>query len=117
MKLITAVVLKTLLKNAAATIADPERDTMQDKTVKFFNPCGAATWFFSEAEQIPASENYNGRDDLRLFGWCDLGLGAGCAELGYVMLSELQGIRLMGGLGIERDMWHEGTLGEAVNSG
>ena len=111
MKLITKEVRALLTKNAAATVADPERDTMTDSTVKFFNPCGAATWYISEAEFYPAIGQQG--EEARLFGWCDLGI-PGCAELGYVMLSDLQRIRGMGGLGIERDLYHSGTLGEAA---
>ncbi len=59
--------------------------------VKFFNPCGAATWFATE---------FDGVD--RFFGWADLGFG--CGEFGYFSLSELASIRLPYGLTIERDM-------------
>jgi len=114
MKLLTKALTKQLLANAAATQADQDRDTMQDKTVKFFNPCGAATWYFSEAEMIPAKDSYTGQDDFRFFGWCDLGMGPGCAELGYVMLSELKSIKLPFGLGIERDLYWDGTLHEGM---
>jgi hypothetical protein len=45
-------------------------------------------------------------------------MGPGCTELGYVMLSELQSIRLMGGaLGIERDLyWSNKSLEEVVQT-
>lgn len=59
---------------------------------KFFNPCGSATW-------IVSSLDADG-DTL----WCLADLGMDCAEQGTVSLSELRGIRLPGGLGIERDI-------------
>ena len=61
--------------------------------VKFFDPTGAATWLITE--MMPAEPDI-------LFGLCDLGMG--CPELGYVSLSELQGVRGRLGLGIERDL-------------
>jgi hypothetical protein len=60
--------------------------------VKFFNPLGAATWL--------ATELYDDGDTL--FGLADLGFG--CPELGCFSLSELAGIHLPFGLGIERDL-------------
>jgi len=62
---------------------------------KFFNPIGAATWYICEAEDLG--------DDLRMFGWCDLG----SPELGYVMLSELGSYDGPLGLGIERDIFFD----------
>ena len=61
--------------------------------VKFFDPTGVATWLITE--MMPAEPDI-------LFGLCDLGMG--CPELGYVSLSELQGVRGQLGLGIERDL-------------
>ncbi|MGC6331148.1 DUF2958 domain-containing protein [Rhizorhabdus sp. FW153] len=60
--------------------------------VKFFNPLGAATWF--------ATELYDDGDTL--FGLADLGFG--CPELGTFSLSELAGVNLPFGLGIEREI-------------
>lgn len=68
------------------TIPEPDHNPV----VKFFNPCGASTWLISEMDE-----------DGRMFGLCDL--GQGFTELGYVMLDELESIRLPFGLGIERD--------------
>lgn len=93
MKLITADIRVQLLKNGAArTDADPM------PVVKFFNPTGAATWLITE--MMPDEPDI-------LFGLCDLGMGH--TELGYVSLSELEGVkRRLGlgilGLGIERDL-------------
>ena len=72
---------------------------------KFFNPCGAATWIIM------------GRDadepDI-LFGVADLGMG--CVEAGSISLSELAGIKLRFGLGIERDRSFSGgqSLSELI---
>jgi hypothetical protein len=83
MKLITREIELKLKKNMAL----PEGD--RRPVVKFFGG-GACTWLISERE-----------GDI-LFGLCDLGLG--CAELGYVALSELEGLRFPPfGLGVERD--------------
>jgi len=60
--------------------------------VKFFNPCGAATWYAIEYD--PESREF--------FGYVDLG-DPMCAELGYFSLDELESIRLPMGLKIERD--------------
>jgi hypothetical protein len=65
-----------------------------DPIVKFFNPTGSQTWEIFEGS--PEG------DDWRLFGMCDLGFGS--PELGYVMLSELEGLDVGFGLGIERDI-------------
>ena len=59
--------------------------------VKFFNPCGAATWLATELDE----------DGDTLFGLADLGFG--CPELGSFSLSEIANVRLSFGLGIERD--------------
>jgi hypothetical protein len=63
--------------------------------VKFFNPCGAATWLITKMED----------DRDTLWGYCDLGMG--CVEFGTVSLNELSNIRLRFGLGIERDLHWE----------
>lgn len=61
--------------------------------VKYFNPVGAGTWLITEAEQLS-----NG--DWRLFGYMHIFEW----EWGYVLLSELQNIKLPYGLGIEKDL-------------
>lgn len=67
-----------------------ERDPVP--VVKFFNPCGAATWLATELDQ----------DGDTLFGLADLGFG--CPELGSFSLAELAAVRLRFGLRIERDL-------------
>lgn len=69
--------------------------------VKYFNPCGAGTWLITEGEQ---QEN----GDWLLFGYCHIFEW----EWGYVMLSELESVRLPFGLKIEREMY--GASGKKV---
>jgi hypothetical protein len=61
--------------------------------VKYFNPCGAGTWLITEAVQQEDG-------DWLMFGYCHIF----CWEWGYVLLSELQNLRLPFGLAIERDL-------------
>lgn len=64
---------------------------------KFFNPTGAGTWLITETEKMEDG-------DYRMFGYCHLGDDE-MAELGYVLLSELQNMKLPLGLSIERDLY------------
>lgn len=79
-----------LTRCAAARLGQPEPDPVP--VVKFFSPVGAATWL---ATELCA-------DGDTLFGLADLGFG--CPELGTFSLSEIAGVRLPLGLGIERDV-------------
>lgn len=65
--------------------------------VKFFNPCGSATWLATELDA----------DGDTLFGLADLGFG--CPELGSFSLSEIASVRVAFGLRIERDL-HFATI-------
>jgi hypothetical protein len=78
--------------------ATPE-ETDHLPVVKYFDPCGAATWIITEL--MPA-EGEGTEPDI-LFGLCDLGMA--CPELGYVRLSELKSVTGRLGLGIERDLY------------
>ena len=84
------------IKKALPSLYSTENTPFEDKqvVVKFFNPMGSQTWEIVEGS--PEG------DDWRLFGMCDLGFGS--PELGYVMLSELEAIKLPFGMGIERDI-------------
>lgn len=77
-------------RRAAAIGGQSEPDPVP--LVKFFNPCGAATWLVTELQE----------DDDTLFGLADLGFGT--PELGYFSLSEIASVRLPFGLCIERDL-------------
>lgn len=92
MKLITAEIRKALLENAELSVIAESKDELFDPkpVVKFFVPWSRGTWLITEMV-----------DEDTLFGLADLGMG--CPELGYVSLSELERIRGMGGLRIERD--------------
>ena len=70
-----------------------------DVVVKYFAPIGAGTWLITEAN--PTDDG-----DWEMFGYCTL--FGDVWEWGYVMLSELQDIRLPYGLGIERDKYAVG---------
>lgn len=104
MKLLTKEQRARMLANGKANaerLADPENVDGKAEdfrpVVKLFNPCGAAMWLLTELDP---------EDPDIAFGLCDLGMG--CPELGSVRLSELAGVRLMGGaLGIERDIHFE----------
>lgn len=70
--------------------------------VKFFNPCGAGTWYGIEYDP----------DEKLFFGFVDLF----CKEYGYFSLDELESIELPFGLKIERDMWFEPTPMSVIES-
>ena len=89
MVLLTKTLRQALLANGAHRDG-LERDPVP--VVKFFNPCGAATWLATELDA----------DGDTLFGLADLGFG--CPELGSFSLAELAGVRLPFGLRIERDL-------------
>ena len=90
MMIITKPIDKALRANYEANQkTDNGGDTKP--VLKLFFPCGAFTWLITERD----TEN----PDL-LYGLCDI--GQGFPEIGWVSLSELQGVRRMG-LGLERD--------------
>lgn len=62
--------------------------------VKYFSPITSGTWLITEAEEQPDG-------DWLLFGYCHIS----CWEWGYVMLSELQNLKLPFRLTIERDLY------------
>ena len=92
MKLITKKIEGDLLKHPIYS-----QDGKGDDAIvicKFFNPCGAGTWYVLEGEKLE-----NG--DWEFFGIVDLFE----REYGYFRLSELQSLRLPFGAKIERDMY------------
>jgi Protein of unknown function (DUF2958) len=95
MDLLTPELRAAMIANAAAHheamqhgLAEPDPAPV----VKFFNPCGAATWLFSELDS----------DGDTLFGLCDLGFGF--AEIGTASLAEIASVTVAFGLRIERDL-------------
>ena len=62
--------------------------------LKYFNPYGAGTWLITEAEQREDG-------DWLLYGYCHIFEW----EWGYVMLNDLENLKLPFGLTIERDLY------------
>ncbi len=107
MELMTKAIEAALLR-ADSPVNRDRRSSETPIVVKYFNPAGAQTWFIVSGEEEEG--------DWRLYGWCELGFGPGCDELGYVMLSELQSIKGVWGIGIERDRYYDGhTLDEVIH--
>jgi hypothetical protein len=71
---------------------------------KFFNPCGAGTWYATEYD--PETRTFFGY--VSIFGdWND--------AWGYFSLDELTAYQGPFGLGIERDLyWQEKRAGEVI---
>lgn len=96
--------MKLLLKAAKAKLeANAKVEGDHKPVVKFFGG-GACTWLLSELDGDIA------------FGLCDLGMG--CPEMGYVSISELEGLRFPPfGLPVERDLHFtaDKTLSEYAN--
>ena len=92
MKLLTAEIKRNLPELYSGDGID-----LGDKTVavKFFDPCGAGTWYAFEGEETEDGDWY-------FFGWAEI--LPGCGEMGYFLLSELEAVRGPLGLGIERDL-------------
>lgn len=88
--------LRAALRANAGAASQPGHDPVP--VVKFFNPCGAATWLATELDA----------DGDTLFGLADLGFG--CPELGSISLAEITGVRLPFGLRIERDLHFPGDV-------
>ncbi len=95
MKLLTKEVLKKL-----PALYATENVAFDDKiaVVKFFNPCGAGTWYAVEYDPV----------EKLFFGFVSIH-GPGCDEWGYFSLEELESIKLPFGLGIERDVHFKPT--------
>lgn len=97
MKLLTKSIQEQLLANARTSRAlsiegKPEPDFKP--VVKLFTPDAQCTWLLTEL--VPEDHDI-------AFGLCDLGMGM--PELGSVSLSEIQAVRGMLGLPIERDRY------------
>jgi hypothetical protein len=65
--------------------------------VKYFNPTGRGTWLITEGEKQEDG-------DWLLFGFCHLYEW----EWGYITLSELENVKNIFGIGIEREMYVTG---------
>ena len=100
--------MNTRDKLIAALAALPEwnpdgedSDIENAAAVKAFTPDAGATWFLVEKDTSNV-------DDVRYFGYCDLGLGM--PELGWVDDYSLLTVRGTLGLLVELDEYWEGTL-------
>ena len=104
MKLITQA-LKKSIPAIYATEAIPLNDKIA--VAKFFNPCGAGTWYVIEGQLEEDG-------DFLCFGLVDLHE----TEFGYFSVRELESIRLPFGLTIERDMYFTPkAIGEIFGDG
>jgi hypothetical protein len=96
MKLITKELRRRLLQNGEIRRKldeDGEADSDFYPVVKLFMPDGAGTWILTEVDpDYPETA----------IGLCDLGMG--CPELGSVYLCELEAVRGVLGLPVERDL-------------
>ncbi|MBB4230069.1 DUF2958 domain-containing protein [Rhizobium mongolense] len=92
MLLVTMEQRAKLLENFA------NKDDDHIPVVKLFTPWANATWLFVDLDP---------EDEDRLFGLCDLGHGS--PELGYALLSELEGLKGPWGLKIKRDLHFHAT--------
>ena len=103
MNLITEDVEKLFLQNPLYSHENEGFDAQV--LVKFFNPCGAGTWLITEARKED--------DDWLLFGYMHIFEW----EWGYVLLSELQSIRLPYGLTICMEANLHMTVKQLLNGG
>jgi len=103
MRLITNAIRAKLMENGRDAKRGADMSS-RPPVLKLFAPWCSATWLLTDCDPD---------DPDLLFGLCDL--GAGCPEMGYVSLSEIESIRGPLGVKIERDMWFDPcgkTLGQ-----
>ncbi len=119
MKLMTKAIAKKLKAADLAFLESEDGTTTDEIAVKFFNPVGAATWYVTRGTPLatvngePDYETENPAD-WHMFGFANLGDPV-CAELGYVLLSELEAYKGPLGIGIERDLYYSGgSLNEVM---
>lgn len=105
MELMTPAIAEQLFQNAMH--AQETGESADEVVVKYFDPCGAATWYVTDGTPLNAAgepiDDPDAADDWHLFGFATLG-DARCAEYGYTLLSQLKEIERPAGLGIERDL-------------
>jgi len=97
--------LTDAIKKALPALYSTENTPMENKQiiVRFFNPLGCQSWKIAEGGPTVDDNGDPTEDgDWLLFGLCDLGFGF--PEWGYVLLSELESVKVGLGLGIERDI-------------
>jgi len=121
MKLITKPIAEALI--AAYKHSAETGESGKNVVAKYFTPWANATWYISEGMPVDADGapcpdeaalvNY-AFYDWHLYGYCDLGMGPGCSELGYVMLSDLHALKGPAGLTVERDLHYSGTMADVL---
>ena len=115
MKLITNEIARKLLP--AYELSAETGEGGKDVIAKYFTPWANATWFISEG--MPVDDNgepttIDKAKDWHLFGFANLGDDRN-AELGYVMLSDLESLKGPAGLTVERDLYYNGhTIAEVI---
>ena len=97
MKTIRINLINDELKTTFRTIGQQEEATDPMVIAKFFNPCGAQTWY-----AISYDESSN-----CCFGYVT---GFNVNELGYFSIDELESLSLPYGLSIERDLYFTPAL-------
>lgn len=100
MKLLTEQIKEKFRKTYPLYSQESTEDPLV--VAKFFNPTGLGTWYITEA-------NEQDDGDWLMFGLCCIDE----AELGYVLLSQLESLQLPYGLTIERDLYFDGRLSDA----
>lgn len=103
MELITQEIFKKAAQRPIGSTDEMEAEDIE-VLFKLFTPDANGTWYITEMD-LETGE---------MFGYCDLGMGF--PELGYVMLDELKAIRGPFGLPVERDLYWEGTLKDAMTN-
>lgn len=110
-------------KFPAIYATDDTPEESRPVVAKFFDPCGAGTWYAIEADALVAGRGEEGEwipladaakegraiADVKFFGLCYIEE----PELGYFLLSELATYRGPLGIGIERDLYFKGSLADA----
>ena len=117
MKLITNEIARKLLP--AYELSAETGEGGKAVIAKYFTPWANATWFISEGMPVDTDGEPTTIDkakDWHLFGFCDLGDTIN-AELGYVMLSDLESVNGPVGLKVERDLYYNDHALAEVMSG
>lgn len=84
------------LEEKIPKLYETEHDEIKIAVIKYFNPCGAGTWYVIEYDP----------DDKLFYGFVKI---HDEGEYGYFSLEELESIKLPYGLKIERDLYFEAT--------
>ena len=117
------ILLTKELEKRFEKVGNQENDKNPIVVIKFFNACGAGTWYATEITEyrlsnkegvIKCTNSYKAKedalkkgyklDDVLFFGYASI-FGDDCDEWGCFALSELESIKGFAGLGIERDLY------------